>query len=387
MDLESSDGRGSHGRASGNVGWSILLSYLLAALAVWSLIYGAGFWNFVANTRLLDLMIRSGIVMLHDGQQGLIEGLPSLSFYVKSQDPIDWGLLVLATAMLLAFLGIKSLQFHSIARLLGIDGPFGAHLRAYLYGRGINRFIPFNLGDVAAASALEGQGAPLERAAAAVLISKMFVVFEVVVFALVGVVYLGWTAWLQQIVWALVILAGVYVFTHRLRRPSDLRRTGVWPAAQTAFRLVGQHPASLARLAVLSLVAFAMEMGAIYAITQAFTSENVILNIPFSVIMMGLVAGYVARMFRVTPGGIGQFEWGFAAALYLGGVGIPEAVTAALLVTLMDLYVTGVFVYAAISLPTNALGYRVNTNLTRVLNLSRHPEPQGAWEPAGVEGA
>ena len=55
------------------------------------------------------------------------------------------------------------------------------------------------------------------------------------------------------------------------------------------------------------------------------------MNVPFAVIQMGVVAGYSARQVAVTPGGLGQWEWGFAMALVMGGVGMPEAATIALL--------------------------------------------------------
>ncbi len=60
----------------------------------------------------------------------------------------------------------------------------------------------------------------------------------------------------------------------------------------------------------------------------------------FSVLLMGVVGGYIARLIPVTPGGIGQFEWGFAAALYVGGLGLPECVAIAILDNFIR-YVTG----------------------------------------------
>ena len=78
-------------------------------------------------------------------------------------------------------------------------------------------------------------------------------------------------------------------------------------------------------------MAFGLEDIAAYMIAMAFTSTHVILNVNFSILLMAIVASYVARLIPITPGGIGQFEWGFAAGLYLGGVGWPECVTIAIL--------------------------------------------------------
>jgi hypothetical protein len=99
----------------------------------------------------------------------------------------------------------------------------------------------------------------------------------------------------------------------------------------------------------------------------------VILNVPFPVIQMGVVAGYIARQIQLTPGGIGQWEWGFAGALYMGGVGLPEAATIALLESLMR-HGTGVLVFGAVILLKGS-----GTNLRRVL-------PRVLWPADALPG-
>jgi uncharacterized membrane protein YbhN (UPF0104 family) len=115
------------------------------------------------------------------------------------------------------------------------------------------------------------------------------------------------------------------------------------------LRRLFESPKVLTVLAMLSLLAFLIDDFTPYLISQAFTTDFVILNVPFPVIQMGVVAGYIARQVPITPGGIGQWEWGFAAALYMGGVGLPEAATIAILESLMR-HGTGVVVFAAVVL-------------------------------------
>jgi uncharacterized membrane protein YbhN (UPF0104 family) len=110
-----------------------------------------------------------------------------------------------------------------------------------------------------------------------------------------------------------------------------------------------EDPRILTRLAILSLLAFLIDDITPYLISQAFTTDFVILNVTFPVIQMGVVAGYIARQVPLTPGGIGQWEWGFAGALYMGGVGLPEAATIALLESLMR-HGTGVLMFGAVTL-------------------------------------
>ena len=68
----------------------------------------AGVWNILANTRILDLLTRGGIVALTDTDQGLVYGVPDPQYYVASQDPVDWDLVLLAGLMFLTMWGVKA---------------------------------------------------------------------------------------------------------------------------------------------------------------------------------------------------------------------------------------------------------------------------------------
>ena len=120
---------------------------------------------------------------------------------------------------------------------------------------------------------------------------------------------------------------------------------------------LSSDPPVFAKLAALSLVAFALEDVAAYMIANAFG-----IGVEFSVIVMGLGAGYVARLIPLSPGGIGQYEWGFAVALVLGGVGAPEAATLAILDNLLR-YLVG-----AVAVGSILFWYGVDTKFRAVLN-------------------
>jgi uncharacterized membrane protein YbhN (UPF0104 family) len=175
--------------------------------------------------------------------------------------------------------------------------------------------------------------------------------------------------------WACVIL-GVAWFLVRPQRAGS-GRGAYRRAVGRATAALANRPAVGLRVLALSLVAFVLEDVAAYVITQAFTSENVILHVDMKVLLLALAAGYVARLVSVTPGGVGQFEWAFAAALYAGGVGLPEAITIAILDNVIR-YATGTFVQLAMS-----FRYRSRTSLRRVLGMAAgsvngHAERMGA---------
>ena len=98
-----------------------------------------------------------------------------------------------------------------------------------------------------------------------------------------------------------------------------------------------------------------------FVIAMAFTGDHVILGVPFLIIQSGVVAGYIAKRFPITPGGIGQWEWAFTLALTASGFGFPEAASIALL-DLALRYGTGTVVFLIVT-----LGYGVETSFAKVL--------------------
>jgi hypothetical protein len=342
--------------------WPFLLSYLVAVVAVYQLIVSGGVWNLLGITRILYPLSQAGVIAVTDTDEGFIHGLPDPKFYAFANDSVSWGLVGLAALLFVAVWGLKSLQFHMLARFCGADGPYGSHARAYLYGRGINRILPFDVGKVAAASALEGQGEPLERGAQVVWLAGLFIVFETVSYALYGLWAVGINRWLSMLAWPLIILGVSYLFV-RTKKSEPGGARDWFRKARQGIRAINSQPGLLLRLALISLLAFFLIEVAAYVISQAFTGQFVIINVAFKIVMMGVVGGYLARLIMVTPGGIGQWEWGFATAVYAGGLGMPESVALAVLVTLVR-YLTGGLLMTVMLMTRG-----VETSLPRVLEV------------------
>jgi len=339
-----------------------IFAYLAAIVVIYALVVRAGGWNILAFSRLLTLLNRAGIVPFTDGDTSIISRSPALDFQFEAREPIDWMMLILAIGLFLIMFFIKSIQFHSFARSAGINGTFGDHARAYLYGDNVNRFFPFNLGNVATASALEGQGAPIGRAAVAVFMTDVFIAIEIGAFTLLAWRMLGVTGWLAAVMWPVIILVVCYLFRRAGRRLSARSAAdGAVQSAKAVLKLLAQQPGRLAWLLILSIAAFGIEVLAAYWIAQAFTSDFVLLNLEFQVVLVGILGGYIARRIPITPGGIGQFEWGFALSMYTVGAGFAAAGTVAIVVNILR-YVAGGIVFGAL-----VLGKGVETNLSLVL--------------------
>jgi uncharacterized membrane protein YbhN (UPF0104 family) len=122
----------------------------------------------------------------------------------------------------------------------------------------------------------------------------------------------------------------------------------------------------------LAIASFLVVDMAAYLIAQAFTGELVLLNATGPQIMMALVAGYIARLVPLTPGGIGQFEWGFTAALLATEMDPAVAVTIAILVSIVR-YLAGGLIFLFV-----LLAQRTETSLPRSLELVRVVRPEEA---------
>ena len=66
---------------------SYVISYVLVVLLLGSLVFFAGIWNVLANTRLLDVFISSGIIGYHDLHLGIVEGVPDHKFFSTPRTP------------------------------------------------------------------------------------------------------------------------------------------------------------------------------------------------------------------------------------------------------------------------------------------------------------
>src|SRR5437588_6400189 len=236
----------------------LALSWGLAAVLIVELVKAGGFWQVAANTRILDVLVRTGVVPLTDTNIGLVGTMPDVRYYVESNDYIDFVVALAAVGVMVAVWWLKSLQFHQLARFCGIGGRrYSAHARAYFYGHGIGRTFPFGMGSVASAAVLEGQGAPRGKAAQTTYLANLFVAFEIVVFALYAMAAMGYTRWLGELAFPLAILALSYFVVRPVRgHTGPLTLRGRLRLAYLAFRSLDARRSLLIKLAVMSAVSF-----------------------------------------------------------------------------------------------------------------------------------
>ena len=350
----------------------ILPSYLICLAIIAGLVIAGGLWEVLAGTRILSALISGGIVALSEDDAGLGTGVPGLHYFVQSQEPVTWSLVLLSSGLFLAVAFLKAVQFRRIAQFVGIEGTFSDHFRAYIYGNGLGRMLPHGMGEVAWATALEAQGsASMKKSAKLVLIFKGLLLFEIFSFAFIGLIMSGLLAWGIALVPPLAILAVSWILT-REEKPQTVGE--FWQRAGNVFGELAQDGQLLVGLALLSLTSFALVEFATYLIPNAFSSLTVPLIwdelryvvVTPSVIVMAVVAGYIARLIPITPGGVGQFELAFALVLMANGLPVTPAVIVTLLASFVR-YGTGLILFGV----TMVL-FGVETNFGRVVGVFMH---------------
>jgi hypothetical protein len=209
-----------------------------------------------------------------------------------------------------------------------------------------------------------------------VVVSQIFTLLEICAFALLGLALLGWSRWLGQLVYPIAVLALAYHLVARSGRMSavpplkDVGRT-----ARATFLALGRaRPGLLVGLGLLSLFAFATIDVAVYSVMMALDTEVVLLNVEPSLLLMAIVGGYIAaRLVPVTPGGIGQWELGFATALFIGEADVSLPLLCIGLIAGLVRTLTGLLLMAG------AMGERVPVRLSSVFSVfARADEPREA---------
>lgn len=301
----------------------------------------AGPLKVLANIRLLKTFVNAGIIRYTDHHIGLIEGVGDLNNYLKASSPIDWWLVLLCFTIYILHFYLKSFQFHMVKSHLGDQSSFRNNARLYFLGNGLNKLIPFKFGNHFITKS-DQEDATRNNHTLGIL--ERLTNVEILIFFILSVFLTGWRMTLVQIIPALLILIiAHYVlkpFTNTFSEQEDSRGL---------LALFQKSPYLLSGLVFISLFVFLLDDIVPYVISQAFTEYPVIMNVNFLTIQGAVVAGYIASRVQLTPGGIGQYELGFGTALYLAGVGMPEAVSIAILdgvlrqLAAMFLYFFGIY--------------------------------------------
>jgi hypothetical protein len=353
---------------------AILSSFAVCFVSLALMIWLAGPWDVIAQTRVLSLLIDAGVIPLSEDDPGIGSGVPSVHVWIQSQEPVIWRLVIFAVLLFVTVSILKSLQFHYILKSEGIKGNAGEHFRIYLFGNAISRLLPFRAGEASWAAALiEKQQASPEQVARVISVFKGFAIFELVSFSLIGLLLMEVFMWALSLLPPLIILSLCWLL---MRRVNGSGSSTIARLSKTFNEIVSMtnQPQLLVRLILLSLVSFFLVEFASYIVPQAFATlvvriisnelGYVVLTPP--ILIMAVIGGYIARLVQVTPGGIGQFEWGMVLTMAINGLPFTSAVVATFLICGVR-YLSGLVLFVGL-----LLGYGAQASMRDTFSIMRH---------------
>jgi uncharacterized membrane protein YbhN (UPF0104 family) len=352
---------------------AITSSFILCFISLGLMLWLAGPWDVIAQTRVLTLLIDAGVIPLSEDDPGIGDGVPSIRLWIQSQEPVIWRLVIFAAALFASVSVLKSLQFHYILSSEGVPGTAGEHFKIYLYGHALGRLLPFRTGEAAWAAALmEKHKVSLDHLARAISVFKAFTIFELATFSFIGLLLMDVFMWALSLLAPLTILLICWLVM-KGASGNDRSERGRLGKTLNSISSMAEHPQLLARLVLLSLISFFLVEFASYIVPQAFATVVVrILSndlgyvvLTPSILIMSVIGGYIARLVQITPGGIGQFEWGMVSVMVVNGLPFTHAVSVTLLICAVR-YISGAIIFIGL-----LLGYGSQASMRDIFGLMR----------------
>ena len=281
--------------------------------------FRSGVLEMAANFRVLDDLADLGIVRVADIGEGWLNA--ELDLIAISDRRFGWTPFVLAFVLVSGSLLLRGIRQQLLARHFS-GGVGRGQLSSYFFGRGLNLFFPFGVGEFGAAQALAESGLPSEQAATIVFHNRVFELLALMLLLVTSFVYLGWEGAVLPACWGLLLTVAVISLTRPLGGNSTAPRAWnpvvyLWttlngPALAGTLRQLLQSPSLLASLGLLSLVTLGIEILGYWCLKQAFSSplDDYVLmkDLPFMNFAIVILVANLTRVLPYTFASLGIYE-------------------------------------------------------------------------------
>ena len=332
----------------------------------------------------------------------LVLGRGDLGRAARSFERADWRWALVALALMLASLGLRSAALQAIVAALGdVRARFAEAFSATSIGLLANSLIPVRVGTVLSPYVLfvlvrrRKAHLPFATALGVTLTERLFAIATFVLMSLVFLSTLSAPAWAVHVLevcaglTAGLIVLGFVVNRRRASVAEACRRGG--PRAQRlarwlphlidSQRIMGK-PLSVLVVSGMQALAWVVQLGAAFAMLEAFHLGAAGLRGAALVLVLTNLIGLIPA----TPGNVGTFQVAAVAALAVYGVSSGPALAFALGLQALQLVVGIVAGLAALSLQDMTLSDLAGRSRHAAAML-RHPEapkvPQAEGPTAG----
>lgn len=250
-----------------------------------------------------------------------------------------WYFLAIASAVCLAAWWLRGFRYRSILSSLGVRVRVNFSVACIFVSQTANLIVPARLGDLVRIFILRHD----DRATASQGLSSLVVerVFDILMVAILGAVsiffVLNAPGWFYTII-IVPIVAGVFFFfflalAGKVTSENRVMRVVLGIIAQVREASLSYR--SLVVLSASSIVIWLMDVLVCVFVVLMFQEQ-----VPFAVVVLGIVVGNLVKAVPLTPGGVGTYELALALTFALAGVPAPDAAMIAVIDHLVKNLVT-----------------------------------------------
>lgn len=235
-----------------------------------------------------------------------------------------WYFLVLATVVCLAAWWLRGLRYRSILSSLEIPAGVGFSVACIFVSQTANLIVPARLGDLVRIFILRHEyGSTASQGVSSLVVERVFDILMVAILGAVSLLFvLNVPDWFYMII-IVPIVAGIafFFFLVLAGKVSSENRF-----MKVVLTIVGQvREASLSLKALFFLSASSIVIWLMDVLVCVFVVLMFQEQVPFAVIVLGIVIGNLVKAVPLTPGGVGTYELALALTFTLTGVPAPDA--------------------------------------------------------------
>ncbi|MCQ8894400.1 MAG: flippase-like domain-containing protein [Methanolinea sp.] len=235
-----------------------------------------------------------------------------------------WYFLVLASVVCLTAWWLRGLRYRNILSSLGIPAGVTFSVACIFVSQTANLIVPARLGDLVRILILGHEyHSTTSQGLSSIVIERVFDVLMVAILGAVALLFvLDVPSWFYTITIA-PILAGFLFFIILALSGKVSTENRVTRAILSVLEQVREASLSMRAIIFLSassLVIWIIDVLVCVCVVMMFQDQ-----VPFAVVVLGIVIGNLVKAVPLTPGGVGTYELALAVTFSLAGVPAAEA--------------------------------------------------------------
>ncbi|OPX61987.1 MULTISPECIES: lysylphosphatidylglycerol synthase transmembrane domain-containing protein [unclassified Methanoregula] len=240
--------------------------------------------------------------------------------------------LAIAVAICLCAWWLRGWRYHSILKSLNYTVSVTVSTACIFVSQTVNLILPARLGDFVRIFILKHEyGTTYSEGISSLVVERVFDIITVALLGAVSLLFiLNAPAWFTTLI-IVPLAAGALFFLFLLligRFSSENRYLMIILNMLHEIRRASLNIRSIIILSISSIIIWLLDVLVCYAVVRMFDEQ-----IPFVIIVLGIVIGNLVKAVPLTPGGMGTYE---AALWFTFGLAGGVSASAAILIAIID---------------------------------------------------